>query len=380
VAVAQEPPEFLLKDLGVRVALEGKAWVVTGWRPDGLEAERRDGGAKLFVWGAPVQALVQAAHLPAWGRAQQRALDKLGGEVVVPRASTVEPGPAGPVARVRMSFEEGSPGSRSKGVAEGATLATDGHMVHLALVGRAAQAKALDGWMDGLLAALEVRSPPAEVPEREAVDVGGARWTLADGWRKPLASEAAWVSEQGAKLGVLDAAACVWALRPQPGAEADLMAACAADTTLGVVDADSFADVEALLHQQVFGKASVPVGVPLPLPDRLALRWQLPTGELGVGLVVVPTSSGVLKLWAVTRAETEAAATRATATLLTAQASQLALDGPHPVSIGAWLAWVLSYRPTSPLVVGPGLMLLGAVVGAIRFLAAARPSRVDDLA
>jgi hypothetical protein len=99
-----------------------------------------------------------------------------------------------------------------------------------------------------------------------------------------------------------------------------------------------------------------------------------------VGLVVVPTSSGVLKLWSVLHADSEAAATSGTATLLAAQASSLALDGPHPVSFGAWLAWVLSYRPTSPLVVGPGLALLGAVVWAIRFLAAARPSRVDDLA
>jgi hypothetical protein len=380
VAVAEQPPEFLLKELGARVVLDDKSWVVTGWRPDGLEAERRDGGARLFVWGAPVQQSVQAAHLPAWGRAQQRVLEKLGAEVIVPRASAVEEGPAGPVARVRMSFEEAAKGARSKGAAEGATLATEGHMVHLALVGRAAQAKALDGWMDGLVAALDVQAPPASIPERQVVEVAGARWTLSDGWRAPLASEASWVAEQGARLGVLDAAACVWALRPRPGSDADLMAACAADTTLGVVDAESFGDVEGLLHERIFGKAPVPEGVPLPLVDRLALRWQLPTGDMGVGLVVVPTSAGILKLWAITRADSEAAATREAATLLSATAGELTFDGPHPVSVGAWLAWVLSYRPTSPLVVGPGLLLLGAVVGAIWFLATARPSRVDDLA
>lgn len=368
-AAAEDPPKFLLEDCGVRVDLPD-GWIAARWRPESLEADR-DGG-KLYAWCTPGQLAVVSDDLKGWQAVYEGMLGNLKIKGATLRAADVKDLGGRATARVDLIFEE----SGRKGVMSGATVAVSGRMFHLAAVGLADKAGAISAGLESIAGRLDIKKPAEARKAGEVVEGAGMKAALPAGWYLPMDPEAADLSERSSKIGVTEAEGCWRAVRPRAGAPSDLMIACPAGVALGVVDELSFVDVEPLLRERLFGKAPVPAGAQAPAGDRLGFLFKPDAAGLTLHAAAVPTKGGVMRLWAVGAEGRDEAVDVSIGELL----KSATWDGPHPVGIGDWVGYYLAYRPTSPVVVGPGLLLLAAIVAGIRLMARPRTSPVDDIA
>ncbi|HMV68264.1 MAG TPA: hypothetical protein PKA64_15560, partial [Myxococcota bacterium] len=156
-AAAEDPPKFLLDDCGVRVDLPD-GWTAARWRPESLEADR-DGG-KLYAWCTVGQITPASADLQAWQKVYEGMLGNLKISDPTLRAATLTTLAGRPTARVDLKFEEGG----RRGVMAGATIAVAGRSFHLAAVGLADKAAAIDAGIEAIVGRLDVKAPAAERP------------------------------------------------------------------------------------------------------------------------------------------------------------------------------------------------------------------------
>jgi hypothetical protein len=373
-ARAEEPPKHLLRDTGVRVVLPA-GWTATEWTPEQLQADRADGSAKLYAWATPGQAEITSADLPAWGRVYQGMLGnmKAGSSASTDtRASNTKEIGGRTTARVDLNFEE----SGRKGVIAGASVPVAGRVFHVAVVGLADRAAAHVSALEEIVGSLDIKEPASPRPKGELVSGGGMSVALPAGWYPPLPAEDADLRRRVEKLGVVQLEGCWVAVHPVAGGHPDALAGCPANVSLGVVDEDSFGGVDAVLRERLFGTAPVDPAARLPASDRTGFRYSLAMADASLQVGVLPTASGIERIWALgdkgRAAELEAA--------LTAVAAAAKFEGPHPAGPGDWIGYYLAYHPTSPAVIAPGILMLASIVLGIRVLARPRTSPVDDIA
>lgn len=370
-AWAAEPAPYELQDVGVRVVLPEADWRGTAWTPKRLEADALRGVAgHLVVWSTPGQATVDPAGLPGFAAEHVRQAEALRGQDAAVRASSVEKRTVGEVARVEVGFRE----SGRDGLLLGASFPIEGQVLHLALVGLDGSGPALRDTLGRVVDGVVVNR--AAAPAELAVSAAGMTATLPVGWHKPVGPEVAVVAETAAKLGVADTAHCWTAVRARAGEEPDVMLTCQDGQHLGVVDELSLADVDTQVRPRIFGSAQVPPAEALALKDRLALLYRPPVGQRALRVVVAPNLEGVARTWALGAPGQEKALEEA----LEAVYASATFTGEHPVGTADLVKYYLAYRPTSPLVLGPGAALLAGVVLAIRLIARPRDNPLDDVA
>ncbi|MCB9662966.1 MAG: hypothetical protein H6732_02555 [Alphaproteobacteria bacterium] len=362
VASASDDEKYLLGDHGVRIDLPDD-WQALEWSDAHLQAEAGDRSLKLFVWATPVQLVPSADGLEGWTGVHLAQAERIGGrEPEVAEAGVVEV--AGrPTARVDLTF--GYTGGL-RGAQAGATFAVLGGDLHLAVITAAQRADKAHAMVDELLARLEVRRPPADVSGPQTVDAAGVAVTLPEGWRVPLEPELGVVAAAAQRFGVEDLRPCWSAVRPHPGADADVMVTCAAPLLLGVVDAYSFEAVDAVLHDKLFKGADVPEAEALETADgRTGFLFRPHPGAHTLRIGVVPHGEGIARTWVFGTAGQEADFDVALRQVLTTAT----YAGDHPVGPADHLTYWLTYRPTSPPVLGAGAALL-ALLGGLGMLLA----------
>lgn len=363
---AEDAPKYLLAEAGVRVDLPD-GWTATRWTDAALEADGPKG--KLFVSYAPGQVAIKSADLPAWTKVFERTAENIGASDPSIRKNDVTDGGA---ARVDLSFTDAG----RKGVLAGATVPVSGRVVHLALVGLAANADWLDTTLDELVGRLDVREPAGPLAGGDVV-AKGITTALPGEWHVPLPAELAHVTAVAGKLGLTDLEPCWTAVRGVAGAAPDVAVACSMGISLGVVDALSFEDVDAkVLRPRLFGEANVAPATRQEVGDRLAFVYRPESAAVSLRMGVIPHGTGAARVWVVGDPGRGDALDPELAALLAASR----VEGEHPVGPGGMIAYYLSYQPFSPFVIGPVLALLAGIVLAIRVAAFPRPSPVDDIA
>lgn len=363
VASAEEAPEFLLGNLGVRVDLP-RGWKMTRWSDDDFSGQNGDGSVLVFAWSTPIQ--VPIAEAPPWQKAFTAKVEEMSGKSPKPGPASVEEIAGRKVALVDVGFQfgDGRPGTMY-----GAVIEIPGRDFMLATISPDRFASAGKRARRDLVERLDHEDAPPPSTFGATVKLGGVETHLPDDFRPALDSEWSAVSPTLAKFGREDWTDCWIAVRPLPLKTPDVLASCPSPLRLGVVDAYSFDTAEETVRAKLFGKALDP-GAMVELPDRVGFLY---TPRDGLAMGAVPTAAGVAATWALGDAGM-GDAVRATLT-------QTTFDGPHPVEGGEVVSYWLTERTFSPQVLCPSLCCVGAgvmVVAAGGLVAMRGRRRRDD--
>lgn len=349
---AEEAPEFLLGDVGVRLDLEPR-WHMTRWSDWDFKAETRDKSMALFAWTTPIQSLPAEADLEAWGELYADKAVDLGGsepEVVDVHLETHQDLPTAQ-ATVNFSF-----GGGARMVLQGAAVPVEGQVFHVANVGARRRAERVEAELDAIVDAMEIHRPPAE-PGPRTVEVSGIQTPLPEGFRVPQEGEMSEIAPRLAQLGIETPEDCLVAIRPHGPDLPDLLATCQGGLWLGIVDEYSFADKEEQLRPTLFGPADVPPATPVDLPDRTGFHYAPDLGDNSLRVGVVPYDQGLARTWLIGLGDHAEDHPEVLETVMRSST----YSGEHPVSL-VDRAQYLVYRPVWLGVAGGvGLLLLAGL-------------------
>lgn len=263
-----------------------------------------------------------------------------------------------------------------KGVCHAAAFATRGLTAQVWTIAPAQGAERAAKQLDQLLAELEVTSPPAALGATETLSDAAGELVLPSGWRLPLDAEATEVTALYGKTGAKDSRLCTAAIHPYVGGVADVLLLCSETGNAVFVDEFSFADEAVLFGQRLFGKAAET----LPPAEMVVLD----KGNVGIlvhantGLWAggVDTASGTEIVW-VAGADGNDAALGETARAAV-KALMLKDDAQPNPGLGALMFHRMTYQPTHPMVLVPGLLMLAVLGGIISMILRSTPKRDPD--
>jgi len=371
LAEESEAPEFLLGDLGVRIDLPG-GWNMLRWSDWDFKAETHDQMVILFAWATPVRVEPVHDDLAAWAEVHSAKAEEIAGtDLLVDSTELVELNGAA-IARSQITFHYDDLAM----VLHGASLAVDGQMFHLATVSAKRKRSRSEASLDGILSALDVQSPPADITWGPTQEVDGITQVLPDTWREQHPKEATEVSRQITSLGIDDPEMCVTAIHPVANAAPDVMVTCQGGLWLGVVDELSFAEKDAELAGRIFGGAEVAPGEIIALTDRVGFIHDLALPGSTMLMASVPYDQGIARTWLVGQ---EDAGERLRADL-SATLNATTYSGDHPVSVGDQVTYWLKYQPFHPVLLG-GVSMILVVFGGSAFLVfrAGRGKSYEDM-
>lgn len=347
-ALAEDAPEFLLGDLGVRIDFPPGPWRMTKWSDWDFKGERAasSGTVLLFAWATPIQVPIEGEP-SGWGQVYAAKIEELEGASPEIAQARIESIAGRPVALIDATFAFGKGGA--PGVLRGATLEIAGQNFHLATISSARSEAACERERRALIERLDVHTEPEPGRFGAAVEAQGISAKLPPDWRPPFKAELATLNEGLAGIGVDDLSTCWTALRPVAGGPPDVMATCQGGLLLGVVDEHSFEAVDPIVRERMFGAVEVAPAELLQLEDRVGFAYT-PRDGLAVG--VVPYDQGVSRTWVLGQGDLSSA--------LQAVVVSSSFSGPHPASLGDQLSYWLVHRTTSPVVLCPLLGCLGA--------------------
>jgi hypothetical protein len=368
---AEEAPEFLLGDLGVRIDLP-EDWEMSMWSDWDFKAETSDSKVYMTAWATPTQLTPVAENISGWLPFFEEKVTELGGTSAVVKSSRVDDVKGVPVARYELNFNFEKLGM----VMLGSTHEVSGKMFHMvAVTAEVRQARAEEA-MEHFVGKLDVQTGPADVAWNATVDTNGISYTLPDGWRLPLENELGTAMTRAQALGIDDLEPCSVAMRAQPSGEPDVMVTCQGGMWLGVVDEYTFSATDETLRQRLFGSVPVQPAESLELSDRLAFIYDVDLPDRTLLMGVAPYDKGLARTWILGgRDNQESLKTALDGVLLSSTFS-----GAHPAGLGERVSYYVTYRPTSPVVLGTGAGVLG-VCGGIGFMlfGRGRKSEFDDL-
>jgi hypothetical protein len=366
---------FTMNDLGGAVRLPA-GYASELWTDAELKAKHPQG--RLFkLWLTPWQVEVDDAASKAWAEKVQAGLEAEGVKEV--GLTTREVRTIAGRRTAWMAYELSIGGGR--GVAYAAAFTARGHVAHLRVVAGARFAKQAEADLVAILEQLALKDGPLETQAGTLTTAAGFSATLPDGWRAPLRDELDLVRGVTKKVGEEGLAPddCWVAVKPPAVGDPDVLFACRSQYYIGPLDEHSFAGVEAEVHERWFGRADkpVPAAEQVTVGDRVGLLYQPPVATHAVRLALAPYDGGMMVLWGLAGNLDEPGLDAAVRAVLPTVAFT-GPDGGRPI-IGAdkWAAYYLTYRPTSPLVWGPALLLVGLVGGGIAASRRKRPE-LDD--
>lgn len=338
---------YALPGAGVTVNLPS-GWQMTRYSDWDLNA-RTETGLALELRTTPWQVPLDAEAGKAWGTTYGEWLAD--SEAVGVSADASAPGRSGEreVLRTTLRFQLGGGGSR--GVAHVAAFSADGKVVHVMVMAAAPNGVRASQALENALARITIDDPPSDL-----AGLGGTRptplgfeVTLPAGWRVPLESESEEVRGLTGATGASKPADCFTAVRPGPRATS-LVLLCPQAWTLGVLDADSAADLGTQVRSLLFGKAAEAVPAPeaLAVADRTALLYRPPLADYDLRLAVMPYVDGAVHLWAVSPKGTGDLDPVVRSILDSVRFE--AGDGMPRYAMGQVVFHTLAYRPFHPFV------------------------------
>lgn len=368
-----EDDHWVLADAGWGVKLPA-GWEVPsgGWSDWSLKAKHKD-GSMLQIWVTPFQVPVNKDNVASWAKMyEEQIAAEAKAEVSVVDQEVIDLGgrKTGHVT-LKVVVKGG------KGVAEVYAVEGAGHTVHARVVTGARKAKTATTTLRTLIETVRIDQAPFTTKSgKVASDQGGFELTLPEGWRVPLQAEDDEVAKVVGTIGIEEIdRSCVVGVRARAVDNPDVTLLCPTALHLDPLDEHSFEGVEATLHEQFFGraKAEVPVGEAVTIGDRMGVYFRPPAATGSFRLAIAPYDQGMLTWWGVGSDGLDAD--------LMKMQSSVAFTGPNGgapiVRADRWLSYYLTYRPTSPLVLGPLVLLVGLIGGAIALARRRKPAYED---
>jgi hypothetical protein len=369
-SMADAGMSFLLPD-GWQVA-EG------GWSDWSLKAKHTDGSV-LQVWVTPFQVPVDANAVAAWAEMYKEQIATEAKATVNIRSKEVTTLGGRPAGHVTLDVVV----QGGEGVAEVYAVEGPGHTVHARVVTGKRKAKSAMADLRTILETARLDQEPLDFTTGTVASKEGEySVTLPEGWRVPLDPEASEVAKVVEKLGMeaVNDDVCVVGVYPRANANPDLTLICPSALQLDPLDSYSFDGIQEQLHARFFGnaKAEVPPGESVTIGDRTGVYFRPPTGSGALRLAVVPYNRGVLTWWGI--GGTDGSTLDAALLKMQPTVSFTGADGGQPkIRADRWAAYYLTYRPTSPIVLGPLVLLIGLIGAAVAATRRKKNPFDDDL-
>ena len=355
VVLARAEP-YALAEAGITFNLP-PAWEMTRWSDWDFTA-KHSAGLAMEQWYTGWQLPVDVAAGKSFAALYAERLEAQHAGNLTTVSVTAEK--AGRIdfvhTQVDFAFDNGK---GPRGVAHFAAIAGEGKVLHLVIYAAGPNGPRAAGQLAQIIERMSLEKPPADVAGLVGAQPSKLGFTvnLPAGWRVPLPAEKAEVATLAGTTGATKPDACFTAARPDP-AGTELMLLCGGTWTLGIVDADSFADKAPLVTAGLFGKAATKLAPPTPLvtPDRTGFLYRPEINDHDLRAAVVPVEQGAIYAWLVgpqgSGAELEAT--------LTATLVGLTYDGPNhglaQFPFGEKLVHAIRYNP-----IPAGLCCFGAM-------------------
>lgn len=364
--VAQAQP-YLMNDVGGTLHLP-KGWEADEWADWSFKA-KGGGGAILYkLWTTPFQSEMNEDSAKVWVELYKERLTDQGLKDPKVVKTEIKDVAGRPTVLTEMEVKFGGKGS--KGQALFAAFSGEGQIIHSRVISNTSNfRKAQAGFME-TLDKFELKKGPAKSAGSAVSSGAGFAATLPNGWRTPFESENSAVLEITSKMWPSDLSSekCWSAIKPPALGDPDVMFACSKPWSSGPVDEYSFAGVEAEWRSLFFGEAGsqLPEGESIQVGDRMGAMFRPRDGQNPIRLLVAPYSGGVMVVWL--RGASSDATSADTAIKSVASSVQYTdAEGGHPiVRVDHLVGYYLTYRPTSPIVWGPILLVLGGIVVLVR--------------
>lgn len=370
-----------MADVGATAWLPA-GWTSITWADWELIAESKDRSVRLKLWTTPFQVPPDEASGRAWADMVAAQYQAQGHTDVGVVAAGVRDQAGRPTAWATLQFKFAEDPQQS-GVVHLRSVAGAGQVIHLTTLASARNGKAAEAAVDTIVDRLRLDKPPLDASGDRVETAAGFAATLPSGWRTPLEPELAHVRAATAVVGEekLDPALCWSAVRPPPtGEKPDVIVACQLAVHLDPVDARSFADIEAELHSRFFGRSDnpVPAATPVTVGDRMGFYYRPPVKVEAVRLVLAPYNGGLMMVWGLGGQLDEAGLDGALTALLPTVQFTAPGGGQPIIGLDRRIAYYLKWNPTSPVVLGPLVLLAGLVGGAIALSRRPKRDPFDD--
>ncbi len=347
-----------------------------GWTEWSLKARHTDGSI-MQIWVTPYQIPVDKDSVGAWSKMyEQQIADEASAEVQV-RGQEVLTIAGRSTGHVSLDVKV----KGGDGVAEVYAVEGPGRTIHARVVTGDRKAAKATAALREVVESAKVTKAPLPVGGRTLKsEKGEFAVTLPEGWRPPLSPEESEVAKIVGTLGLeaLDTTVCAVGILPKANENPDLTLLCPTALHLDPLDEYSVQGIEDQLHERFFGraKAEVPEGEAVTIGDRMGLLFRPPSANGAFRLAVAPYNLGILTWW--TLGSTDGPTLDAALSTMRPTVQFTGNNAGAPiVRADRQLAYWLTYRTTSPVVLGP-LALLLALIGAIGFKLTRKPAAIDD--
>ncbi len=384
LALAQDD-ELYMADMGVTASLP-VGWTVPRWSDWDLDAVDDASSVQVHLdytlWQVPPSP--DAARM--WAL---RAADTLREEghdrVEMERTEVVERGGVS-MAEVDLSFRYQG---KQQAVLRQRSWNVDGRTLHLRAVAMKSRQSRAEAALETWWSQLEASRPATDLSGLDdfATDVGFST-SLPAGWRNPVQGEVNETRRLASELlkHELDGERCFWAVHPYPDGEAALLMSCDTPLYVGVIDEHSWSGQEEGLREHFFRGVALAAAEQVEAgPDaRLAFLYTLPeVQDRVIKMGVTPYDHGMALTWVVSRPKDGGDGDlQRVDSVAHAAMNNLEFSGPeagrHPVGAALYLDYLLTYRRTSPMVLGPAAALL-LLLGLVGFKVTRRKPGYDEL-
>lgn len=334
-----------MNDVGVVIDLPG--WESLRWSDESFRGTNKAGPMAIEVWYTPWQLPVDketAKDLGVVYRSRLESVEHANNARVEDMAVEEVGGRPTALSTLRFNFDRVG----AKGILEGASFAGDGRMVHLIVYGPLEAAGKIRAARQQILESLKQNKPAAALDTNPLKAPFGAI-SLPSGWRAPLPSEN--VEELSKTTGEADPSKCVSIVRPHAVLKPDLLLLCPRDWHFGVLDKDSFPELEPQFRAKLYGKAAekVEAGRLLTLADRSAVTYAPRMADYDLRVTLLPYENKVLQISALgVTGQAEELETAVNTTLSSVAWS--GADGGKPAyTTGETLVHGVKYNPFHPL-------------------------------
>lgn len=364
------PQTFDMNGAGITIVLP-QSWEMAHWSDWDWSGKGKD-GVNLKIWTTPYQVDVTEDNARAWAEMYAGQMKKEGFTDIVVDKAIVDTIAGRPAARVQLTMHSSSGGAQAA-IYHGVAFTGPAQVVHMYTLSLGRLSDRAERDLEDLLAQMTIQKGPLKLPGQEVSSAAGFAATLPQGWRAPLPDELEAVAAITATAGEPDLPAerCWSALRPPAVGDPDVIFACSGSLYLGPVDGYSFSSVEPEVRERFFGRVTPPISPAeaVTVGDRTGFYFRPSQGKEPVRLVVAPYGAGqIMMVWALGK-HLEATALDADLQALLPTVKFTGDNGGKPqIGFDRWVAYYLTSRFFSPIVLGPliGLLtVLGLIVRAV---------------
>ncbi len=338
-----------------------KGWKAKEWSNWDFEAKSGDEALLMRLWLTEYQVPITRQSAKVWGPDYIQRLEKMGGVDAAVSGVKLLDIAGRPTAISTLDFTFGGK-KGGAGFSQVAAFGGEGQTIHIRVVSNGRNSGRVKKALRFMLKQFELEKGPATTSGLEVVAEAGFAATLPDGWRPPLRKESGllksytdqlWASKTGTE-------GCWMGIRPPAIGEPDLIFACKKYWAGSPLDEHSFDTVADELKTFFFRDAGADIPTPemVQVGDRVGVFFRPKDGQHALRLLVAPYAQGLMVMWGragVLDGKGMDVAMKAIAPTVKFTGP----DGGHPViRIDKKVSYYLAHRPTSPVVLGPAVLVV----------------------